>query len=312
MTTLKRVRGFTDSEPDKEPNNGSSNGLVNNYRKRVDLTKLNLSDDKLFSLLMGYDDFCKTVLEIVLGIELESIERVEVQQTYQNVIEYKSIRLDVFAKGVDGTIYNVEMQQLKNDDMPLRARFYQGLMDASTLFNGRKYRELPKSYVIFITEFDVFDRGLYRYTFKNKCDEVPDLELGDNTVKMFLNTKGTIQNDEPDELIHFLKFVHDSSISVDDSDRSLKKLQTIYKSLLTERDLEDNYMRMDWVKEEGRKEGSEEGREEGREEGKEAILIKMISSKRKLHISEDAILEELVSVYDLTITDAKNLMSSVK
>lgn len=47
---------------------------------------------------MGYDDFCKTVLEIVLGIELESIERVEVQQTYQNVIEYKSIRLDVFAK----------------------------------------------------------------------------------------------------------------------------------------------------------------------------------------------------------------------
>lgn len=39
--------------------------------------------------------------------------------------------------------------------------------------------------------------------FKNKCDEVPDLELGDNTVKMFLNTKGTIQNDEPDELIHF-------------------------------------------------------------------------------------------------------------
>lgn len=75
-------------------------------------------------------------------------------------------------------------------------------------------------------------------------------------------------------------------------------------------------MRMDWVKEEGRKEGREEGREEGseegREEGKEAILIKMISSKRKLHISEDAILEELVSVYDLTITDAKNLMSSVK
>ena len=298
MTTLKRVRGFTDSEPDKEPNNGSSNGLVNNYRKRVDLTKLNLSDDKLFSLLMGYDDFCKTVLEIALGIELESIEHVEVQQTYQNVIEYKSIRLDVFAKGVDGTIYNVEMQQLKNDDMPLRARFYQGLMDASTLFKGRKYRELPKSYVIFITEFDVFDRGLYRYTFKNKCDEVPDLELGDNTVKMFLNTKGTIQNDEPDELIHFLKFVHDSSISVDDSDRSLKKLQTIYKSLLTERDLEDNYMRMDWVKEEGRKEGRIEGREEGRKEGErigEERLANLLMKLSKQNRQEDSIkaLEDL-------------------
>ena len=312
MATLKRARGFTDSEPDKEPDKEPNNRLGNKYRKRVDLTKLNLSDDKLFSLLMGYDDFCKTVLEIVLGIELESIERVEVQQTYQNVIEYKSIRLDVFAKGVDGTIYNVEMQQLKNDDMPLRARFYQGLMDASTLFKGRKYRELPKSYVIFITEFDVFDRGLYRYTFKNKCDEVPDLELGDNTVKMFLNTKGTVQNDEPDELIHFLKFVHDSSISVDDSDRSLKKLQTIYKSLLTERDLEDNYMRMDWVKEEAMKEGIAKGREEGREEGREAILIKMIRSKRKLHISEEAILEELISIYDLSAVNAEKLMASVK
>ena len=136
----------------------------------MDLTKLNLSDDKLFSLLMGYDDFCKTVLEIVLGIELESIERVEVQQTYQNVIEYKSIRLDVFANGVDGTIYNVEMQKVEDDDMRLRSRFYHGLMDVSTLFKGHKYKGLPKSYVIFITEFDVFDRGLYRYTFKNRCD----------------------------------------------------------------------------------------------------------------------------------------------
>lgn len=249
MATLKRANGFTDSDSNKEQARP---------RKRIDLTKLNLSDDKLFSLLMGYDDFCKTVLEIVLGVELKSIERVEVQQTYQNVIEYKSIRLDVFAKGIDGTIYNVEMQQLKNDDMPLRARFYQGLMDASTLFKGRKYKELPKSYVIFITEFDVFGEGLYRYTFKNMCNEIPSLELGDNTIKMFLNTKGTIQNNEPDELIHFLKFVHDSSIQVDNSDKYLKKLQMIYKDLLSERDLEDNYMRMDWV---------EEAREEGREEG---------------------------------------------
>ena len=159
----------------------------------------------LASIIYNHGKFCDDFKSTLKLGAYESIEHVEVQQTYQNVIEYKSIRLDVFAKGVDGTIYNVEMQQLKNDDMPLRARFYQGLMDASTLFKGRKYRELPKSYVIFITEFDVFDRGLYRYTFKNKCDEVPDLELGDNTVKMFLNTKGTIQNDEPDELIHFFK-----------------------------------------------------------------------------------------------------------
>lgn len=56
MTTLKRVRGFTDSEPDKEPNNGSSNessngsnngsnngssnGLVNKYRKRARISLL--------------------------------------------------------------------------------------------------------------------------------------------------------------------------------------------------------------------------------------------------------------------------------
>ena len=61
-----------------------------------------------------------------------------------------------------------------------------------------------------------------------------------------------------------------------------------------------------------KKECEEIGMEKGMEKGMEAALIKMIKSKRKLHVSEDAILEELVSIYDLTAVDARKLMASVK
>jgi len=105
------------------------------------------------------------------------------------------------------------MQKVENDNMPKRSRFYQGLMDVSNLYSGKKvkYRKLPETVVIFITEFDPFGKGLYQYIFKNECQEMPGLELGDGSTKIFLNTQGTVEGGAPPELIAFLNFVHKSS-----------------------------------------------------------------------------------------------------
>lgn len=65
------------------------------------------------------------------------------------------------------------------------------MIDLDVLGQGKDYIELKKSYVIFICTFDPFDLGEKVYTFSNRCHELDDLELGDETTKLFLNAKGT-------------------------------------------------------------------------------------------------------------------------
>ncbi len=50
---------------------------------------------------------------------------------------------------------------------------------------------MKPTYIIFICKFDPFGKGLYRYTFRNKCDEVDGLELGDESYRLFFSTVGT-------------------------------------------------------------------------------------------------------------------------
>lgn len=226
-------------------------------KKKIDLTKLNLSNDKLFALLMQNKEFCRLVLEIVLNVKIVNVEFVNVQQVFLNTPGYKTIRLDAFAKDANGTIYNVEMQKVNTGNLPMRLRFYHGLMDTASLLEGRDYSELPKSYVIFITESDLFNQDHYCYTFRNTCDEVPELSLNDGCVKIFLNTKGNQKGEESTELLHFLQFVEDSTLAVDKEDTALLQLQSLYNTLVRSKRMQTEYQHNEQIKEEGREEGEQ-------------------------------------------------------
>lgn len=58
-----------------------------------------------------------------------------------------------------------------------------------------------------------------------------------------------------------------------------------------------------------RAEARVEGHAEGLAEGIQSTLLKMITAKRKLHVSDDAILEELISIYGISLDAAKQLMN---
>ena len=45
------------------------------------------------------------------------------------------------------------------------------MIDLNLLERGADYKELKKSYVIFICPFDQFQEGLHKYTFENQCKE---------------------------------------------------------------------------------------------------------------------------------------------
>ena len=58
----------------------------------------------------------------------------------------------------------------------------------------------------------MFGEGRHIYTFENRCIEQPDLTLGDDTVKIILNTKGT-QDDVSPEMKRLLDYVDGKGVS---------------------------------------------------------------------------------------------------
>ena len=90
-----------------------------------------------------------------------------------------------------GNIYNVEVQTGSQRNLPKRMRYYQSIIDLHILTPGADYRELKRSYVIFICGYDPFGRGKCVYRFENRCIDEPELSFGDETVKVVLNTKGS-------------------------------------------------------------------------------------------------------------------------
>ena len=73
-------------------------------------------------------------------------------------------------------------------------RYYQGIIDMHTISKGSNYKELKKSFVIFICTFDPFGENRPIYTFENTCRENKDLMLNDGALKVIVNVEGTVGN----------------------------------------------------------------------------------------------------------------------
>ena len=98
------------------------------------------------------------------------------------------------------------MQVSQKSNFPKRMRYYQGMIDLNLIERGADYNDLRKSYIIFICPFDVFEKGLHKYTFENQCIEMPELKLDDETRKIFLCAGGTA-DDVSDDMKDFLDWL---------------------------------------------------------------------------------------------------------
>jgi len=175
--------------------------------------ELNLCDDFLFKIVMRDEKLVVGFLEMVLNLKgkIKGIKFIEEEKSFKNGYLDKSVRLDIYVVDEEETIYNIEIQNGKLINLPKRSRKYQANMDSRNLKPGEEYGNLKKQYIIFVCTGDPFGEGLYKYTFTNRCIEVPDLELNDGTMKVFLNTKGS-KGDVSKELKAFLSFVEKSTV----------------------------------------------------------------------------------------------------
>ncbi len=191
--------------------------------------ELQIKDDFMFSVIMKNPKFCKPFLERILGIEISRIEYPKSQETIDISLEAKSVRLDIYVEDGKETVYNIEMQTTENRNLPKRTRYYQGMIDLNILEKGDNYKDLKRSFVIFVCTFDLFSEGRHIYTFENRCIQNTELGLGDDTTKIILNTKGTMDDISP-EMKRLLDFI-DGKEPQDDFTRELDKaVQSVRKN----------------------------------------------------------------------------------
>lgn len=246
------------------------------------LQELNLEDDFLFAKVMSDKEICKEFLEKLLDIEIKKIEMPENQKTIDLLLDCKGIRLDIYVKDENNTVYNIEMQRSDNKNLGKRMRYYQGNIDIDCIQKGQDYRELTKSYIIFICTFDYFKEGYHKYTFENVCLENNNVRLEDDTHKIILNTKGYLK-DLNDDLLEFLNYVEDSSDEAAEKAKSdlvkhiRKKVNAIKRDKSTEVEfmtlLERDREKIEEGFEKGIKRGIEKGTEKGIELTKKVFKL---------------------------------------
>lgn len=186
---------------------------------------------------------------------IKKIEYPEEQKVIDITKDSKSVRLDVYVNDDAGTVYDVEMQTTSSKDLPKRSRYYQGMIDLNLIEKGAFYRDLNKSFVIFICTFDPFGKGRHIYTFQNVCKEAPELLLGDETTKIFLNSTGTM-DDVPKDLKEFLDYVSGKNVS---GSQFVDALDSAVQRARADDEWRREYMTL-YMRD---KENLEKGREEG-------------------------------------------------
>lgn len=207
--------------------------------------ELDLKDAFLFAAALEDEETCRMVLELILGRPVGNI-KVQAERSLLLSKDLRYVRFDIFASDEMRVSYDLEMQNGHKEELPKRARYHQAEMDATFLKPGQQFTDLPSSYVIFICTYDPFHSGLYRYTFSERCEETGE-ELGDGTCKIYLNTKGVNDADVPPELIHFLRYVENSTpnYAEETGDERIRKLHQRVEALRNDRRLEEAYMTME-------------------------------------------------------------------
>ena len=244
--------------------------------------RIPFTDDLMFSLVVRDENICRQLLERILPdekfgeIRIEGTDDdlyVETQKSIKFPLGAHGVRLDAFIKS--GNVWaEIELQTYTGDHIAKRSRYYQANMDLDFLNEGHKYRELPRSYVIFICTYDYIGADLPVYFFE-KFDRQNCLQFGDEAYSIILNTACSPEK-VPKHLKALFEYINDPTKGsgdevVEDIDRQVSRFNT------------DEWRRRHMTLQELMDRNYEQGLEQGRAEGEAAGMVKgELEAARKL------------------------------
>ena len=245
------------------------------------LEKLNLVDRFLFDETMESQSAYQAVVSILLENEIELAGKPETEKELRVSPDLRQVRLDVVGMDYEGTVYYTEMQKVDTGNLRKRSRFYQAHMDVSLLPPGSvDFNSLNDSCFIMIAPFDIFGKGLYRYTFEGTCRECPELKLEDGSVRIFINARGNNPEDFSQEFLDFMEYIldtTDANATKTDSAK-IKQIHEQVKSIRLSEKMGMKYMQAWEERILDRQEARREGVEEGSLDAKRKIALNMLKS----------------------------------
>ncbi len=143
----------------------------------------------------------------------------------------------MYATDEEDIFYDIEKQVSNTKELPKGSRYCQSMIDLQLIDKRQYYDDLNKIYIIFICPFDAFGKGGHIYTFENICKEDNSISMGDETVKICLNAKGSI-DDVSKELKVFLDYL--ARKNIDDS--YVERLKEAVKEAKKNREWRHEYM----------------------------------------------------------------------
>ena len=259
-------------------------------RHREDLERLRgfrpIDDTFMRGLFKDNIPLAELVLRIIVGKPDLTLVKCETQADLKRVTGARSVCLDAYATDNTGKKYDIEIQRADNGADPHRARYHSSALDVENLDEKQEYRELPDSYVVFITENDYYKAGEPVYVIQN-MNLTLGQPFGDGAHILYVN--GQYRGDSD-----IGRLMHDFNCTkAEDMNFELMAERTRY---LKENPKGVNEMCK--VMEDLRVESFTEGREEGRVEQAKATALKM--SQKGMSIDE---ISELVGFSIKTVTE---------
>lgn len=225
------------------------------YTKKT-LQELDLIDNFLSNAVASNkeinESFYKLLLSVLLNKDIKTVKVLAQQIVPAATPELRGIRLDVEITEYDEArvtnVYDVEPHRKDQLHMPRHNRYYQAKIDGRYVKRGLKdFSQIPNLYVITITNYDIFGEDYMMYTFRNRCEEVPNLEYEDGLQFIYFYTKG--QKGGSQAIKNMLTYFQnsDSKNAVDDATRTIDSYVRKVKNLP---EVEDGYMTVgDWMDE---------------------------------------------------------------
>lgn len=258
--------------------------LTTEAQHQADLERIKgfrLMDDEFMSKVFdGEIAATELILRIILEDESISVQDVTAQYEIKN-LQGRSIRLDIKAVDSNGRIFDVEIQRADKGAVAERARFNSSIIDANQLKKKQVFTELKENYVIFFTENDVLHGELPIYHVERVIQELSTL-FNDGEHIIYVN--GAYKADTP-----LGRLVHDFNCT-NANDMYYKELaERVRYFKETEKGVESMCRTMELMR-------------------NEAEIKGVIAGAKNFNISNDKIVEYLVSTYKLSEEEAEKLV----
>ena len=258
--------------------------------------KLTIRNKFMFGKVTQNPVIAQKMADLLTPVEIGAVTEAEREKFLQHRSSSKYVKLDMYLEDENGRVVDTEMQNKSNnkmvqEELPLRIRYYQGMIDQEILSSGTDYIFLKETYIIFICTYDPFGKGKYVYHFHMACDEGESIQLHDKMNWIFYNTTADL-SEVPEGIKKFLNYVENEHAE----DEFTRLLDKEVKNARLNEEWRSEYLKtyvndMDMRREgyiEGEKFGIERGKAEGERERDRTLINQWLQKGKAItEIADD-------------------------